>query len=89
MRDQKRSTPKTPTEPQEQALQALLTEAADLKVMFPNPLQLRLNLKSLLADFLLLNSNEKTQIAEEKDVENYGFTIYIVCKLLQRIEPLA
>jgi hypothetical protein len=74
------------TQTQEEILADFLKEASDLRALFPNLMQLRLNLKSLLADFLLLNSNTNTQLADCQDVEKYGFTVYILCNLLQKLE---
>jgi hypothetical protein len=74
------------TQTQEELVKDFLKETQDLRMLFPNLLEIRLNLKSLLADFLLLNSNTSTQVANQQDIEKYGFTVSVLCDLFKTLE---
>ena len=79
--------PKRITQTQEELVKVFLKEAEDLRLLFPNLLEIRLNLTSLLAGLLLLNHS--AQHYDQKDIEAFGFTIAVVCDLLKILEHLA
>lgn len=75
------------TQTQEEILADFLKEAEDLRMLFPNLLEIRLNLTSILAGLLLLNHS--AQHYDSKQIEAFGFTITVVCDLLEILEHLA